>query len=187
MISAILLAGGKSRRMGQDKATLPFGDTSLGLYVAHTLLTLADDLVVVTANADWFPGLTVVPDQFPDKGPLEGLATGLAHIRNDWALLAACDMPHLTRDLLDALWAHRDTGLVIVPWTSNGLEPFGALYHRKLLPHVRQTLGAGEQSLKSFIQRVPHTRIPLIGTDYFHNLNRPQDYHRALAAIQRQE
>ncbi|HEY9854197.1 MAG TPA: molybdenum cofactor guanylyltransferase, partial [Stenomitos sp.] len=91
--AGILLAGGQSRRMGRDKALLPFGAEALAERLYHVLASTCSEVVVIRDPAKGFPvpEARVIGDRHPDRGPLEGIATGLEQIRADRAIVVACD------------------------------------------------------------------------------------------------
>lgn len=190
--SAVLLAGGRSRRMGRDKACLPFGEGVLGGRVHTALRQVFEEVVVVTDRPEAFPvaGARCVPDGHPGRGPLEGLASGLAAVRADRVLLAACDMPFLPEALLRFLAAQPDVADVIVPCGPSGREPLLALYHRRLLPALHVALERGERRMMGFLassgaRLIPWTVVRAYDPEgrAFRNLNRPEDYRAALALL----
>jgi len=104
-VSAAIMAGGKSRRMGQDKAWLDLGDgRPIVQRVIDVMREVADDVFLV-ANDERFAtlGLRVVPDRFPEGGALGGIATGVGAATHDRVLVAACDMPFLRPDVFRLL------------------------------------------------------------------------------------
>ncbi|HEY9898516.1 MAG TPA: molybdenum cofactor guanylyltransferase [Pantanalinema sp.] len=188
---AVLLAGGKSQRMGRDKSRLPFGDEPLAARVYNTLGRVFPRVVVVTNQPD-FPvaGAFCIGDRHPGNGPLEGLASAFEAIEADRVLLVACDMPFLEPALLRALASEPDDADVIAPCTPRGREPLLAIYSRRLLPVLRERLGAGDCRVCGLIDDVRYREIPpeaLRAHDpelrSFWNLNHPEDYAQALALL----
>ncbi|MBO9540331.1 molybdenum cofactor guanylyltransferase [bacterium] len=191
--AAVLLAGGKSQRMGQDKARLPFGSEPLAARVYRTLAEVFPQVVVVTNQPDFpVPGAFCISDRFPGNGPLEGLASAFEAIDADRVLLVACDMPFLQPELLRALANEPDDADVIAPRTPRFREPLLAIYSRRLLPVLRERLGAGDCRVCGLIDDVNHREIgpealrqhdPELRS--FWNLNRPEDYEQALELLSR--
>jgi molybdopterin-guanine dinucleotide biosynthesis protein A len=101
-VTLVLLTGGRSRRMGRDKATLPVDGRPLGLRPVEALRSLVDEVVVAGRP---LPGLEarVVPDPLPDGGPLAGMVAGLLAARTPLAVVVACDMPSLVPAVVDLL------------------------------------------------------------------------------------
>ena len=149
MLSALINAGGNSTRMGSPKALLPMppDGRSLLAQVVAIAAAVVDGGIYVVANhppvqaaARLLPGVTVLADDEPGKGPLGGLAAGLTHVP-DWTLALACDLPLLRVELLQLL-AERCTPAmdVVVPVVDGRVEPMVAAYHRRCLPFVQAML-----------------------------------------------
>lgn len=189
--AGILLAGGESRRMGRDKALLPFGDAPVGARLYHLLATTCSEVVVVRPPELGFPvpGARLVGDRHPGRGPLEAIATGLEHVGAPRALVLACDMPFVGAEVVRFLQRQDPAAGLVVPRTERGLEPLLAVYARALLPRIRQLLASGERRLQALCADVPCVEVPsasLEGLDpagrTFWNLNRPEEYAAALEA-----
>jgi molybdopterin-guanine dinucleotide biosynthesis protein A len=186
--TAVLLAGGQSRRMGRDKSLLPFGDVPLAVKVYETLGMVFPSVVVVSRQSE-FPvaGATCLADRHPGNGPLEGLASALEAGEAPRVLLAACDMPFLHPDLLRHLAQQADDADAIVPCSPRGPEPLLGIYARRALPTLRSFLAEGNRSAMRFLERIP-TRLLAFeevrrfdpdGAS-FRNLNHLEDYQEAL-------
>lgn len=165
--SAVILAGGASRRMGQDKRRLRLwgeqGPTLLERTVG-LLAGLSDDVVVVLNDPDNWPGLParLVSDELPDGGALGGISSGLAATAHPYALVVACDMPFLSAALLAAMLAvPRDYELLIPRSPQAGvarnqfdLEPLHAIYSRRCLAPMRAALADGRRQITAFFPAV---------------------------------
>jgi molybdopterin-guanine dinucleotide biosynthesis protein A len=160
--AGIVLAGGRSRRMGTDKAALPHGGTTLLGHVLDVLAAAVDGPLVVVGAADaartlppgaatraWSPRARVVHDPVPDDGPLRGLATGLAAAAAggaDTAFVAAVDLPHLHAPFVRAVLAHRVPPVeVAVPVLDGHRQPLLAAYATALAARAEELLAAGER------------------------------------------
>ncbi len=161
-ISGALLAGGASRRMGTDKARLPFSGGTLGNNAAHLLTTLFEDVLVVeradNLRPDWPTEIRQLRDPLDaPKAALTGIATALLHARHPWVFVMACDMPFANRKLIaglcqTALSADPGTRLV-VPQTEGVVHPLHAVYHRSLLADLHGAIGRGEMRVQAFARR----------------------------------
>lgn len=156
--SGVVLAGGRSLRLGRDKRLLKFGaaDTQLEETVRR-VASVATEVVVaggaeVTLVADVLrhapPRTTVVPDVQPGAGPLGGLCAGLAAAREDLSLGVACDLPFLNVDVLRYLLECARGYDLVVPRRDDGrLEMLHAVYRRSCLPILRERLARGRLRL----------------------------------------
>jgi molybdopterin-guanine dinucleotide biosynthesis protein A len=155
-VSAAVMAGGKSRRMGRDKAWLDVGDgRPIVQRVIDVLREVADEVFIV-ANDERFAtlGLRVVPDRFPEGGVLGGIATGIGAATHDRVLVAACDMPFLRAEVFRALVEHSDGVDAVVPRTAGEYETLHALYTKACLVPIERALGAGKMRVVSFFDDV---------------------------------
>jgi len=170
--AAIILAGGQSRRMGTDKAwlRLPSGGPTLIERVGTALRTAGahEVIVVIGGQEARLPAMDArfVRDAQPGAGPLAGLATGLAAIDTDGALVLACDLPYLSVPLLRWMIAqpNNDEWDALIPFLPDdggdhrkgGWQPLHARYTRACLAPIRAALEAGERRMTAFL---PHIRV----------------------------
>lgn len=189
-ISAIILAGGESRRLGTKKHLLQFGGKTLVQIIIERLANVSDDVMVVTSAQEVLEldvsGARVIADQIPGRGPLSGLHAGLLAATSDRALLVACDMPFLSVPLLRHLsqpWPNTDA---VAPEITGNVEPLLAVYSRSCLPAVEDLLTIDRASMRDLLQRVDTYLIPEeevrsfdpSGLSWF-NLNTQEDVDRA--------
>lgn len=165
--SAVVLAGGRSSRLGEDKRRLRLwgeqGPTLLERTVA-LMASLCPDVVVVLNDPEAWPGLPahLVGDQYPDGGALGGIYSGLAATAEQHALVVACDMPLLSRPLLEAMLARPRDYDALVPRSPtpgaarNNLdaEPLHAIYGKTCLEPMRATLESGRRQIAAFFPLV---------------------------------
>ena len=194
-ITAVILAGGQSRRLGRDKAVEPFAGEPLIRRVIRRAseAVSAHHVVVVVADADRAAELPldddhlVAVDVFPDCGSLGGIYTGLNASPTQWSLVTACDMPFLSAPLLSHLASLRDGFDAVVPVVDGRPEPTHALYTRRCLPPIEARLRAGQLKISGFfddvaVRYVPENDIREFDPDLlsFFNINRPEDLARAM-------
>jgi molybdopterin-guanine dinucleotide biosynthesis protein A len=204
-LSLLILAGGKSSRMGQDKAWLILDGRPLVMRVIDRVLPLVDEVIVSTNLPDpfdaWLPNLTLpartVADRYRDAGPLAGLHAGLLAARCDLVLALATDMPFVNPALVSYL-AQLATGAnidAIVPRVPSpetgqvGLEPLHAIYRKTCLPAIEGCLKADRRRVVSFLDRV---RLRVVSPDEilpfdpllrsFANVNTPREWSDAQRA-----
>ena len=198
-ITAVILAGGRSRRLGRDKAVEPFDGEPLirrvirraseAVAARHILVVVAD-----TARAAALPlddHHVTAADVFPNCGSLGGIYTGLYASSTEWSLVTACDMPFLSAPLLAHMAGLRDGADAVVPIVDGRPEPTHALYARRCLPAIEKRLRAGQLKISGFfddvsVRYVPENDVKLFDPDLlsFFNINRPEDLARAMELAQ---
>jgi molybdenum cofactor guanylyltransferase len=190
-VSGVILAGGKSRRMGgSPKALLPFGGRPLIEHIAETLRSVFSDCLVVTNSPDLYAslGLPMVGDVFPDGGPLGGIYTGLRTATSDAAFCVACDMPFLSASLLRYLAGRAGEADVVIPDAAGELQTLHAVYAKACLPAMERRIRAGRLKIAGLFDDVRILRVPAAEVTRFAdpdtafmNLNTPEDLARARA------
>lgn len=156
----ILLAGGRSRRMGQDKALLLYEGRTFLERTLSTLRQLTPHLVIVADTADRYdvPEFPVIGDLYPDVGPVGGLVTGLVHLGPGAHFAVACDMPTLDPAVLRLLLETCAPALdAVVLMLASGPEPLCAVYRHTAEPKLRRYLDEGGRSARGAL-RILNTR-----------------------------
>ncbi len=188
--SAIVLAGGKSSRMGRPKALLPFDGEPLIVHTVRTLKRLCGDIVVVAAPEQELPPLpvTFVRDEVAYQGPVGGIYYGLQAARTEVCFVTSCDAPFLNLALIAHLVSQITDCDVVVPHWQDRLQPLHAVYRRGVAPLLQAQLERGELRPIFLYQKV---RTREVGAEElrrfdpeglsFRNLNSPEDYQAALA------
>jgi FdhD protein len=166
-VTAAVLAGGRSMRMGVDKTLLPVDGETLLARVVEVVSNVCEHTFVVTnrpeqiAEAGLPPDTPVLVDEVPNHGPLGGLVTALRETPDEWVLAIAADIPYLEPEVIRALWDARDGARVVVAATESGIEPLLALYHRDCLPIARRVLASGRRRLVAIYAEVPVVELSL--------------------------
>ena len=199
MIAGIILAGGQSRRMGQDKALMTLGGQTLLERVRVAMTAVCDELVLVTNLPEKYDsfGMRMVPDAFPGTGSLGGLYSGLAAVSADLAVAVACDMPFLNAPLLRFLAAAAEGYDAVVPDTSVTageigdmskakqleLHPLHAVYRRTCLPFIERRLKAEDLRVMGFysevrMRYVRRAELAVVDPKFhsFINVNTPEEW-----------
>lgn len=183
-ISAVLLAGGKSSRIGRDKATIMFRDQPLWKIQLEHLRRLELEEIFVSARSDppWRPAdVDFVPDQEPSRGPLSGIAAALSRTKSDHLLTLAIDTPFISDAYLRSLCARIGAGRGVVPMIDNRAEPLAAIYPRDAEPEFTSALLGNDFSLQPLVRKLivlGKLRPIEVSTEekaLFRNLNEPQD------------
>lgn len=191
-ISAIVLAGGRSARMGTDKAFLRLGGKALVEHVLERVACLSDDVMVVARDLDAFEGLParLVEDVPGPPGALTGLYSGLRCAAHDLALAVACDMPFLNLKVLRYMTLLAPGHDVVIPRIDGYLEPLHAYYRRTCLGPMEELMRQGRQKIVAFF---PQVRVRVVeGKDLelldperrsFVNVNTPADWEAVQALL----
>jgi molybdopterin-guanine dinucleotide biosynthesis protein A len=189
-LTGAILAGGLSRRLGQDKAGLRLGGKALALRVHEALAPLVSTCWLITNQplAHLALGLPLVTDLRPFQGPAGGLLTALFYARTPWVLAAAVDNPFPVPALMAELAARAGTTRpAVICRSPRGLEPFPGVYATRLLPTLENFLQT-DRRLTRFLEVcrpliLPETEVQTLDPEAhsFFNLNTPQDLHRAEA------
>lgn len=180
-LAGIILAGGASRRMGRDKATLPYEGTTLVERMVSVLKPRCAPIFVIAAPGQALPALDaeVLRDEVRGVGPLLATGRGLraaAEAGSELAFVAAVDMPLLTVDLIDELAgpAVRLGADVVLPW--DGRDHFLAgIYRTELAGRVADLVAAGERSMRALVERVDTQRIVMPEQRALTNVNTAAD------------
>jgi molybdopterin-guanine dinucleotide biosynthesis protein A len=193
--SGIILAGGRSSRMGRDKTLMLIETDTLIERTVKELRKITDEIIIASNQSGKYnlPGTREVPDQFPGRGPLGGIHAGLKAASYPYAFVVAGDMPLFSVELAAYLLARTDEGFdVIAPEINGSWEPLCAVYSRSCLQIIEQYLEAGIGQVSQFYKNVNVLKIDeqvlagLCGPgDIFYNLNTPQDYEALLAMKKR--
>jgi molybdopterin-guanine dinucleotide biosynthesis protein A len=154
-LSAILLAGGRSRRMGVDKATLLISGEPLWKRQLRILRNLQPDSVWISAQTvpPWCPAETeVITDKPPSCGPLSGVAAGLRRLQTSHLLVLAIDLPQMSSEHLRKLWGLARPGVGVIPLNIDYFEPLCAIYPAEALDAAETALNSSDVSLQRFAQ-----------------------------------
>lgn len=152
--AGFVLVGGRSRRMGRDKALLEIASTTLVESIAAQVLAAAGSVALLGDPARYdHLGLKVVPDIIPGQGPLSGLHAALESSREEFVLLVACDMPNVEADFLRTLiqTAIQKEAKCVAGRTFRGLEPLCAVYHRSTCTEVARALAEGRLRIRELV------------------------------------
>ena len=202
-VTGVILAGGKSRRMGKNKALLRLGDEPLIAHVIRSMRGVTDDLLLITNDHAGYThlGLPMHSDIVPGAGALGGIYTGLMHASQEAILCVACDSPFLQPKLLSYLVSILGEYDAVMPYTDSRrqaplccnhnnnritLQTLCAVYSKKCLPIIEAMLQESELRVHALQERA-HIRCvsPEVwqafdpdGTSFF-NINTPEDFEKA--------
>lgn len=187
--AGFVLAGGRSSRMGRNKALLPEtpvekpSGLSLIERICRRVAAVTQPVTIIGATEIYQGlGFPVEPDIHPGCGPLSGIETALTITSADWNLVVACDMPLASPDLFAKLLGATDPGVdCILPVRPDGfLEPLCAVYHRRALQEVENALRRGEYKVTAALNRLQVHHFALDNENDVVNINTPEDYRMFL-------
>jgi len=187
--SAIILAGGRSSRIGRDKSRLTLAGKALAQRAVDFLKNYFVELIYVTnqpQNIPWCDNLIVVEDEVPYQGPLGGILAGLQVSDSQANFVIGIDMPFFNLDIIHLLLDQGEQYDVVVPRLAGGYEPLYAVYAKKCLPVIRKHLKKGDFRTVSFyddvkVYTVSEERLRQLDPDLkvFFNINTLADYQKA--------
>jgi molybdopterin-guanine dinucleotide biosynthesis protein A len=196
-ISAFILTGGASSRMGKAKGLLEFSGEPLIIRIARTIEPLVSTVIALGPSERYAAlGLQVIEDQkfgIADErgkspGPLAGIASALSASRTDWNLILACDLPYLSREWVAWLLARTSasSAQIIMPRTEGGPEPLAAVYRRECAEPI---IAALQRGVRKVIDAMAQLRTDFVTEREWHhidpdgrvlrNMNSPEDYEEA--------
>ena len=188
--ACIILAGGRSTRMGTNKALLALPGNRHITFVEHltsTLTPLCTETILVVRDANdaanySLAGVRVVTDNLPDYGPLMGIYTGLSAMQAPRALVVAVDMPFIQPALISFLLSQPLTNTLLVPIVNNVPQVLLAVYPRTILPLIDQRIQQGRRDPRSLlevaaVQYIEEAQLRLVDAELrsFVNVNTPEE------------
>jgi len=192
-MGAIILAGGKSERMGTPKADMKLGEKSLLEWVLKPLKAITDDILIVSrippesAPED----IRLIQDELPEAGPLAGLQSGLKAAKDELNFVTGCDTPFLAVALIQALLEKADGFDAVIPVEARGkMHPLCAVYSKACLKPIAAALASQRRRISAFF---PAVRVSYIDSEDLKaydeelnslvNVNTPEDYEKAAAIL----
>lgn len=184
--TGIILAGGKSMRMGQNKAFLKINGLYLIDHVLRTFHRIFKKTIIVTMTPEeyWYTNETVVTDAIPGAHALGGLYTGLLRAQTERCFICACDMPFLQPGLVKALLRTHDA-CAIAPIVYNRPQPLCAVYSKACLPVMKEQILKKDHRLSTVLSRLNAHYLPQSACELydprllsFVNINTPEDYQK---------
>ena len=189
--SIVIQAGGQSTRMGQDKGLLQFGKYKMVEYILHQVSGMGEKNFIVSNRPEEYKefGLPVYTDIYHNIGPLGGFHTIFSFLEMEYALVLACDMPFINRDLINYLLSLASDYDIVVPRLNHNkfVKPFRAVYSKRCMPAVEKAIEQNHRRVISFFDDV---RVRYLEKDEIHiydpdersffNVNTPEDLQKAI-------
>jgi len=184
VVTAFVLAGGKSTRMGSEKAFVVLDGKTLLERAMHTLRTLTQDVIIIGARSKFSMYAPVVEDIFPHRGPLGGIHAALTATHTHLNLVLAVDLPFVQESFLRFLLkaAQETDAMVVVPSAAGGWQPLCAVYRKVFGKAAEEALKVGRNKIDLLFGPVPVLTIPEqeiiragFSLDMFRNINTRED------------
>jgi len=183
-MTAVIFAGGKSSRMGKDKALLPFaGYNTLSEFQYNKLSTLFKK-VYLSAKEDKFDfDATVITDRYEENSPLVGIISIFETLEEDEVFILSVDAPFVNEEVIEKLLNHEEEFDAVIAKSTSGTQPLCGVYRRSILPLAQKHLREGNHRLNDLL-KAAHTQFVTFEDDIpFINLNHPHEYENALKLI----
>ena len=191
-VTALVLCGGKSKRMGRPKAFLPYNGTTMVSHILSVITDMFADTFVVANEPELYEDLDVdvVKDILPYRGPLGGILSGLLVSQHSHAFVIACDMPLIDSKIIRELVRQRHEHDVVVAAHDDGIEPLLGVYSKNCIKPLEESLFNGDLSLKDFLSGLNSATFEInqlmsrepadAALPPYFNVNTPQDYSRLI-------
>jgi molybdopterin-guanine dinucleotide biosynthesis protein A len=161
-MTGIILTGGKNTRMGTNKAFLDINGERLIDRTVRIFKDLFGEIILSTNSPlDYLDhDCVIVTDIIKDRGALGGIYTGLFFASHEHAFVSACDMPFLNKSFIEYMIEHRGDNDIVVPKSSDGLQPLHAIYSRRCLPAIKRIIDRDQLKITGFYKGLKTLEIP---------------------------
>ncbi|MBK7763597.1 MAG: molybdenum cofactor guanylyltransferase [Bacteroidetes bacterium] len=181
-ISVFILAGGKSSRMGQDKAELIWNGKIFIEHIIDAMQSCGLQLHIVSSNLNieklaHDARIAVFKDRVYDKGPLGGIYTALYHSASPYNFIVSCDMPCITADAINYFIDNTNESVINIANANNRLQPLFAMYHKSLLSEIEAAIQINELAIYRLIEKHAYHCIDMNEfSQELRNINTIEDY-----------
>ena len=183
-LTGIILAGGKSSRMGRDKGLIDYQGKPLIQYSIDVLKNICKKIFISSSNEKYhFLGYNVIPDEIEGIGPIGGIYSCLKKSKTSLNVVLSCDTPFITEELIFYILSFINGYDVIVPSGSGGVpEPLCGIYHKDIISRVEENINKGSYMMKELLEQVNCKIISIPEKtlkrtpDIFKNINYPRDF-----------
>ncbi|HUT52880.1 MAG TPA: molybdenum cofactor guanylyltransferase [bacterium] len=189
-VAAVIMAGGRGRRMGREKCLIEFGGKTLLAWMVEGAQRVFERVIISGPAGLARPGVPAFPDERPGAGPLAGIMAGLKAAGTPWIMALPCDSPFVPELFLRGMASLASGHDVVVPRRGEWFEPLHALYSVRCLPYVERLIGQGERRIITLYDLVKTREVgPELVSRWdphdlaFFNINTPADLARAQAIL----
>ncbi|MFA9391470.1 MAG: molybdenum cofactor guanylyltransferase [Prolixibacteraceae bacterium] len=175
-ITGVVMAGGKSSRMGIDKGLMDFKGKPMVQYAIDLLSGIFESVVISSNNHAYEKfGLKLIPDIHVNCGPIGGLHAVLSTLPTKYAFILGCDMPFVNNKVIELLVESLNYELLVVPEVDGNFEPLCALYNASLFGELGKRIQLGNFKMHHFIRSTNPKIQVKFERKFFININTPSD------------
>ena len=177
--TAIILAGGKSSRMGQNKSLMKYNDVPMIEYIYNQLDGKFNEILIGANNANLYEylNLKIVEDKITDRGPLMGILSCLEKSGNDLNFVTACDIPEINIKFVEKMLLESEGYDIIMPVTgTDKYEPLFAVYRKSVIKPAEKILNCGKRRITELFKYLNVKLIELPENNWYFNINTLDDY-----------
>jgi molybdopterin-guanine dinucleotide biosynthesis protein A len=183
-IPLVIFAGGKSSRMGQDKALLPFGGYETLSEFQQVRLSKLFKKVYISAKEKKFDfNANVIEDNYKESSPLVGIISIFETLKADKVFILSVDAPFVNKEVIDRLINTNNRFDAVVAKSKSGTQPLCGVYKRSVLSIAKEHLTEGNHRLNSLLKKVDTQLVPFEDDELFLNLNHPHEYEKAKKSL----
>lgn len=179
-ITGVVLAGGKSERMGEDKGLMPFRGKPLVAYPLQLMEQFCSEILISAHNQAYTSfGYPVVADQVSGLGPMGGLYSCMLSSANDLHLFLSCDMPLISPAIIRLMLPYATQYEAVVPSVAGEIIPVCGFYHKDILPYLSNEIGLSHLKMKRFLSQLNTQVVDVQQPELislFRNINTPADF-----------
>lgn len=197
MMTGVILAGGRNRRMGgQPKGLLELNGEPLVVRQLRKMKSVCAEQMIITNEPDRYrpfidPSVRILRDNYPNQGPMGGMEAAFSAASNEYVWVVGCDMPFLSANAAKQMYRLIETGgdNAVIPIVDGRVQPLHGVYHRRCIESIRPLLETGERRLMSLLERiccryVTVDELPADETlNMVWNMNTPDDYAETIRRI----
>jgi len=184
--TGIILCGGKSSRMGQNKALLKIKDKYIISYVIEMLQPFCDEIILSTnTNELDFLGYKTVNDIFENIGPIAGIFSSLLESKNTKNVILSCDTPFVNELLIHEMFSYLHTHDVVLPELNGYLQPMTGVFKKDIIPMINTEIQKGNNIPPRIFEKCNLKKLKIeANARYYHehlffNINKPEDFEKA--------
>ncbi len=179
-ITGIILAGGKSLRMGEEKGFVNHKNRPFISHILDAITLITDQIIICTNKSEYEEfGYPCIPDEIPNCGPIGGIYTGLLHSKTELNFILSCDIPFITTSLLKNILKQHSENFDITHYTNN---PLIGIYNNSITQSFLKSMEDKQLKLLTLLSNINVQELPVTKevTPLLKNINTPQEYKKAI-------